>query len=229
MNLLRTTKILTNKSMINNKEVGKNKKNKKQNNRQLLYFELTNIYIDIIYFVNFFILFHGMKYDDTIIIIPSRFGSTRLNGKPLADINGIPMIVRVMNIAKSLDLCDVYVATDDNRIADVVTDNNGKVILTNNNLNSGTDRVFQALKKIKQKTKKDYDFIINLQGDMPDIDKTVIKKIAETLHHCAKQQLKKSEENIVTAIYKIVDQSWRKKSQCVKAIIAYNNKKNYHK
>ncbi len=169
-----------------------------------------------------------MKYSDTVIIIPSRYCSTRLEGKPLVDINGTPMIVRVMNIATSLKLCDVYVATDDDRIANTVKNNNGNVVLTDSNLHSGTDRVFQALNKIEKKTKQKFDFIVNLQGDMPNIDGIIIKDIIKTLHKKQSKQ-QKINRNIITAVYKIVNQSWRKKPQCVKAIIAHNNKENYHR
>lgn len=159
-----------------------------------------------------------MKYTDTIIIIPARFNSTRLPGKSLADINGLPMVVRVMKIAESLKLCDVVVATEDKKVVDTVLSHGGKAILTSNNLQSGTDRVFHALKKIGGK----YNYIINLQGDMPNIDGKIIREVITILH-------KKKDIDILTAVYKIVDQKWRDKSQCVKAVFAYNKDKNFHK
>ena len=61
-----------------------------------------------------------MKYSDTVIIIPARFNSTRLPGKSIADINGTPMVVRILNIAKSLNLCDVFVATEDEKVIEVI-------------------------------------------------------------------------------------------------------------
>ena len=88
-----------------------------------------------------------MKYEDTIIVIPARFGSTRLPGKALADINGKPMVVRVMDIAKAAGLCEVLVATEAQQIVDVVSAAGGEAILTDDNLQSGTDRVHQALGK----------------------------------------------------------------------------------
>lgn len=159
-----------------------------------------------------------MKFDDTIIVIPARFNSTRLPGKSLADINGLPMVVRVMKIAEKLNLCDVVVATEDKRVVETILKNGGKAILTSADLQSGTDRVYQAIQNIG----KDYKYVINLQGDMPNIDGEIIKKIILLLH---------SEKNIdiLTAVYKITDVSWRNKPQCVKAVIAYDEMKNYHR
>ena len=159
-----------------------------------------------------------MSYNDTIIVIPARFGSTRLPGKSLADINGLPMVARVMNIAKKANICDVIVATENQKVVDVVQSFGGEAILTDKNLQSGTDRVFQAI----QKTNRNYDFIINLQGDMPNIDGEIIKTIADMLHE-------RNDIDIATAIYKIQDPSWREKNQCVKAVIAYDNHENCHR
>ena len=120
-----------------------------------------------------------MKYNDTIIVIPARFNSTRLPGKSLADINGLPMVVRVMKIATQLNLCDVIVATESQNVVNVVEQYNGEVVLTDDNLQSGTDRVFQALKK----TSRNYQYIINLQGDMPNIDGDITKSIKAITNH----------------------------------------------
>lgn len=159
-----------------------------------------------------------MSYKDTIIVIPARFSSTRLPGKSLADINGVPMVVRVMNIAKKANICDVMVTTESQKVVDVVKSFGGEAVLTDENLQSGTDRVFQAM----QKTNRNYDYIINLQGDMPNIDSKIIETIADILH-------KRNDIDIATAVYKIQDQSWRQKNQCVKAVIAYNDADNCHR
>lgn len=159
-----------------------------------------------------------MRYNDTIIVIPARFGSTRLPGKSLLDINGLPMVIRVMNIAQQLNICEVLVATESEKVAEIVKQYGGTAILTDKNLQSGTDRVFQALNNVPNK----YDYIINLQGDMPNIDGAIILQIADILHE-------NKNTDIITAIYKIVDQSWRQKPQCVKAVISYNENINLHK
>ena len=158
-----------------------------------------------------------MKYEDTIIVIPSRFGSTRLPGKALADINGTPMVVRVMNIAKKAGLCDVLVATEDQRIVDVVNQNGGQGILTDDTLQSGTDRVYQAL----QRSGKDYKYILNLQGDMPNVDPQVIIDVIELLHQ-------NPEVEMATAVSKIEEQSMRQLPQVVQVALAVNNNKNCH-
>ena len=82
-----------------------------------------------------------MKYDDTIIIIPARFGSTRLPGKSLADINGKPMVVRVVEIAKSLGVCDVLVATESQKVVDTVNSFGYDCILTDDNSYSRSFRL----------------------------------------------------------------------------------------
>ena len=112
---------------------------------------------------------------DTVIIIPSRLSAKRFPNKPLSKINGLPMIVHVMNKAKESGVGEVFIATPDNEIADIVKKHNGNFILTNQNHPTGTDRVFEALEKKISKTAK---FIINLQGDMPNIKKDSISKVA---------------------------------------------------
>jgi len=99
-------------------------------------------------------------------IIPARYGSTRLEGKPLADICGKPMIQHVYERASEA-LKYVYVATDDERIKQAVINFNGNVIMTSTEHNSGTDRCLEALIKIQEFSKKNYDVVINIQGDEP--------------------------------------------------------------
>ena len=102
----------------------------------------------------------------TVIIIPSRMSAQRLKGKPLLKINDLPIICHVVKKAKESEIGDVYVATEDEEIANVVKENNGKAILTGIH-KTGTDRIFEALEKAKL---NDADFILNLQGDEPNID-----------------------------------------------------------
>jgi 3-deoxy-manno-octulosonate cytidylyltransferase (CMP-KDO synthetase) len=98
-------------------------------------------------------------------IIPSRFASTRLPGKPLVDIGGKSMIERVYGQAKqSQRLSEVIVATDDDRIADHVTAFGGRVMLTSPEHQSGTDRCAEIASKLP-----DFDIVINIQGDEPFI------------------------------------------------------------
>lgn len=111
-----------------------------------------------------------------LTIIPARLASTRLPNKPLADILGKPMIVRVYEQAKAANLGEVVVACDCREIADAIENIGGRAIITDPNLPSGTDRIFAALKQIENN--QEFDVIVNLQGDLPAIDPIVIKAAA---------------------------------------------------
>jgi len=109
-------------------------------------------------------------------IIPARYKSSRLPGKPLADLNGNPIIYHVWKAAHSAEnLHKVIVATDDIRIADACKEFGASVIMTDENINSGTDRIIQALKSLN----KHYDYIVNIQGDEPFITPVLIDKLVE--------------------------------------------------
>lgn len=112
-------------------------------------------------------------------IIPARFKSSRLPGKPLADLNGKPMIYYVWNAACSAEnLNHVLVATDDIRIDDACKQFGADSIMTNENIHSGTDRIIEALKSLNEH----YDYIVNIQGDEPFITPELIDKlVAQTV------------------------------------------------
>ena len=110
----------------------------------------------------------------TIILIPSRLSATRLPSKPLLKINGISIISHVVKKAKEADIGDVYVATEDKEIIDDVNSNGGKAVLTSNNHKTGTDRIYECFEKLDL---KDIKYIINLQGDEPDIDINDLKHL----------------------------------------------------
>ena len=93
--------------------------------------------------------------------------ATRLPGKPLLKINNLSIISHVFRIAQEANIGEVYVATEDQDIADDVTKNGGKAILTGRGHKTGTDRIYEALQKINA---RDVDLIMNLQGDEPAID-----------------------------------------------------------
>ena len=101
-----------------------------------------------------------------IVIIPSRFGSSRFPGKPLADIKGKPMVQHVYENA-SKAVSEVWVATDDERIEIAIKKFNGKCVMTSSDCQSGTDRLAQAITKIPDASS--FDVVVNVQGDEPFI------------------------------------------------------------
>lgn len=101
-----------------------------------------------------------------IAIIPARYASSRFPGKPLALIDGKPMVRHVYErVSRCFDSC--YVATDDERIADAVEGFGGRFVMTSAGHNSGTDRCAEALGNIENSTGVKYDVVINVQGDEP--------------------------------------------------------------
>jgi 3-deoxy-manno-octulosonate cytidylyltransferase (CMP-KDO synthetase) len=107
--------------------------------------------------------------------IPARYGSTRFPGKPLASIAGKPMIQHVYDRACSCpELSGVYVATDDQRIMECVREFEGRAIMTGQTHLSGTDRICEAAEKMGL---GDEDVIVNIQGDQPMFDPTVIRDL----------------------------------------------------
>jgi len=114
----------------------------------------------------------------TLIIIPSRLKATRFPGKPLKLINNIPMIVQVYNRAVESKVGEVYVATPDKEIDNVIKKAHGNSVITTNNPLTGTDRVWEACKKLDI---KGVDFIINLQGDSPNINPKINSKFLKSL------------------------------------------------
>ena len=114
-----------------------------------------------------------------VIVIPARMASTRLPGKPLADICGLPMIVRVWRQAMAAKLGPVVVAVAEREIADAIEKAGGIAVMTDADLPSGSDRVFQALEKFDETHK--HDVVVNLQGDLPALDPDSIRAVADAL------------------------------------------------
>ena len=106
--------------------------------------------------------------------------STRLPGKPLIEIDGIPMIQRVLQQAIESNIGEVYVACSEIEVHDLIINNGGKAIMTDPNLPSGTDRVHSAFLKINDN--QDIDIIINLQGDMPLINPDHILRVINPIN-----------------------------------------------
>ena len=115
----------------------------------------------------------------TVILIPSRLSAKRLPGKPLLKINGISIISHVVKKAKEADIGDVYVATEDKEIIDDVNLNGGKAILTSKRHKTGSDRIFECFEKLDL---IDINYIINLQGDEPNIDLNDLKHLYKLIN-----------------------------------------------
>ena len=143
----------------------------------------------------------------TVILIPSRLSAKRLPGKPLLKINGISIISHVVKKAKEADIGDVYVATEDKEIIEDVNLNGGKAILTSNRHKTGSDRIFECFEKLEL---KDVDYIINLQGDEPNVDTSDLRHLSNLI--------KINKPEIGTLAAKIDDQSKLNNENIVKVI-----------
>ena len=107
----------------------------------------------------------------TLILIPSRMAATRLPGKPLLKINNLSIISHVFKRAEEANIGEVVVATEDQEILEDVLKNGGKAVLTSSDHKTGTDRIFEAFQKLNI---KNIDYILNLQGDEPNINRNDI-------------------------------------------------------
>ncbi|MFT4929319.1 MAG: 3-deoxy-manno-octulosonate cytidylyltransferase (CMP-KDO synthetase) [Phenylobacterium sp.] len=123
---------------------------------------------------------------DFVVIIPARFASSRLPGKPLADIGGKPMIQWVYEKSVASGAKQVIVATDDAKVEQVVNDFGGEVCMTSTEHNSGTERLAEV---IKLKGLKADTIIVNVQGDEPLIPPENIRQVADNLSRSSKAKM----------------------------------------
>lgn len=149
-----------------------------------------------------------MKHQDVAIIIPSRLSSTRLTCKPLQLIGSSTLIERVFKQVNQTNLEHIYVATDSQEIASVIEKLGGKVIFTDSNIPTGTDRTYEAFKLIPNN--QNINYIVNVQGDMPFIEPESILKVIE--------DLKNSNYDIVTPVVKVEKDSVEAASNVTVAI-----------
>jgi 3-deoxy-manno-octulosonate cytidylyltransferase (CMP-KDO synthetase) len=149
-----------------------------------------------------------IDHQNTIIVIPARMAATRLPGKPLADINGIPMIVHVWRRAVEAKLGHVLVAAGESEIAAAVRAAGGDAIVTPANLKSGSDRVAAAL--ALRDPAHHFSNVINLQGDLPTIDPLSIRRCLAGLTN--------DTVDISTIATEILTEDDRANSNIVKAI-----------
>jgi 3-deoxy-manno-octulosonate cytidylyltransferase (CMP-KDO synthetase) len=115
-----------------------------------------------------------IEHHNTIIIIPARMAATRLPGKPMADINGVPMIVHVWRRAMEAKVGHVLVAAAQYEIAEAIKTQGGDAIVTEPNLPSGSDRVAAAL--ALRDSDNRFEHVVNLQGDLPTIDPLSVRR-----------------------------------------------------
>ena len=134
---------------------------------------------------------------NTAIIIPSRLAAERFPNKPLEKINNLPMIVHAINRAKESQVGEVFVATPDDKIFDIVKENGGQPIMTKNDHLSGSDRIYEAY---LNKLNENIDLIINLQGDMPNIKPSSISKLEKLMRE------KKCEIGTLASVLKSKDE-----------------------
>ena len=115
----------------------------------------------------------------TAIIIPSRLEATRLPNKPLELINNKEMILHVYEAAKKTNSGEVYVATPDQKIANLIKENGGNAVLTSLNHQTGTDRVYEVF---QNQLKREPNIVVNLQGDMPNINPNAIASLIDYMN-----------------------------------------------
>jgi 3-deoxy-manno-octulosonate cytidylyltransferase (CMP-KDO synthetase) len=157
----------------------------------------------------------GVLDKKIIGVIPARYQSSRLPGKPLKDIHGKPMIYWVVKRVEASILTEYYVATDDDRIFDACQKYSIPCIMTSSKCINGTERVAEVATKIKA------DYYVNIQGDEPCIDIDAINEFVSSLH-------KFDYVNFIQAVSKITDQEAVLDDSVVKVVISENNEVLYY-
>jgi len=147
---------------------------------------------------------------EPLILIPARMASTRLPGKPLADIHGSPMIVHVWKRACEAKAGRVAVAGAEQQIVDAVVHAGGEAILTKPDHPSGSDRIFEAASKLDPERR--YDVVVNLQGDLPTLDPMLVRAVIDALG--------RSKADIATLATEIRDEGEKTNPNVTKAVIA---------
>ena len=158
-----------------------------------------------------------MANETPIILIPARMAATRLPGKPLADINGRPMIAHVINRALEADIGPVAVAAAEQEVADAATAAGAIGIVTDPDLPSGSDRIMAALSEIDPNGT--YSIVVNVQGDLPTIAPQSIQ--------ASLKPLESPDVDIATLVAEIIREEERDNPNVVKAILAANGRALY--
>ena len=158
-----------------------------------------------------------MEKHTPIIVIPARMQATRLPGKPLAEINGRPMIAHVIDRAKEADIGPVVVAAAENEIAEAAEQYGAKAVLTDPHLPSGSDRIKAALDSLDKD--RNHDLVINVQGDIPTISPLSIR--------AALTPLEEPSVDISTLVAEIKNQEELLNPNVVKAVLAASGRALY--
>lgn len=147
-------------------------------------------------------------FEKAVVLIPARMASTRLPGKPLADIGGKPMIVQVALRAREAGAERIVVAVDDEQVFSAVKNAGFDVMMTRDDHQSGSDRIFEALQKADPYGKAEY--VINVQGDLPTIEAETIRASLRPLENAA--------VDIATLTVEITDEEEKTNPNVVKVV-----------
>ncbi|PZP43840.1 MAG: 3-deoxy-manno-octulosonate cytidylyltransferase [Agrobacterium fabrum] len=148
------------------------------------------------------------EFEKAVVLIPARMASTRLPGKPLADVGGKPMIVQVALRAREAGAERIVVAVDDEQVFSAVKNAGFDVMMTRDDHQSGSDRIFEALQKADPYGKAEY--VINVQGDLPTIEAETIRASLRPLENAA--------VDIATLTVEITDEEEKTNPNVVKVV-----------
>lgn len=151
---------------------------------------------------------NNRDFEKAVVLIPARMASTRLPGKPLADIGGKPMIVQVALRAREAGAERIVVAVDDEQVFSAVQNAGFDVMMTRDDHQSGSDRIFEALQKADPYGKAEY--VINVQGDLPTIEAETIRASLRPLENAA--------VDIATLTVEITDEEEKTNPNVVKVV-----------
>jgi 3-deoxy-manno-octulosonate cytidylyltransferase (CMP-KDO synthetase) len=146
-----------------------------------------------------------------IVLIPARLKATRLPDKPLADINGVPMIVHVWRRAREADIGPVLVAAGEKEIVDAVKQAGGEAVLTRPDHPSGSDRIWEAVERFDPDRR--HDAVVNVQGDLPTIEPKAVR--------AALAPLDEAEVDIATIAAEITREEEKTDPNVVKPVVAF--------
>ena len=159
--------------------------------------------------------------DKTLVLIPARMASTRLPGKPLADICGLPMIVQVAKRAREAAIGRIVVAVDHDDTFAAVANAGFEVVMTRKDHQSGSDRIYEALQAVDPEGRA--EIVVNVQGDLPTIDPETIRASLRPLEDPAVDiatltvEIKDEEEKTMPSVVKVVGSADFRQSRCARS------------